>query len=422
MDRIRAVSSETSEWMRFFAYVYTLLKSVITAELSGAILLAPANRDNLRPQGSSYAHTRTRIRGKSTAGKFRNRSRCYKRMTCVQDEWVANQARGERFDRGDGHRTGDGAGPEPGSDVHESMLARGTCRDSRRPARSPSRGVRPTGKRARSWSRSSRSARIARRCSASFGWLLRFIGSLLFAHVLFEKRSARQPARRLRARHAGLRDADPQSARLSVLQLRVPGARAPTCRFANGIRTGLAAWAARVDQAALLARALRETRGTGAGPRLRTTSRSSVPREAAHRASGECRVQPALSDAAGARPAPRRLADLRGADAAHLGEAARPQASELPGRYLRHRAAAGFLPEVRQLLSDRLAEFSAAGQPLVQISTTINLQEFLREYPNAGSADASELLRERVSDYLDRERHVVLGPTGEKQDDALSER
>lgn len=57
--------------------------------------------------------------------------------------------------------------------------------------------------------------------------------------------------------------------------------------------------------------------------------------------------------------------------------------------------------------------FFKIGQPLVQISTTLNLGEFLREYPNAGSADASELLRARLVDYLERERSVILGPTGE---------
>ncbi len=58
---------------------------------------------------------------------------------------------------------------------------------------------------------------------------------------------------------------------------------------------------------------------------------------------------------------------------------------------------------------------------MVQISTTLNLQEFLREYPNAGSADASELLRGRLIDYLDQERHVILGPTGEPVDDLYKE-
>jgi glycerol-3-phosphate O-acyltransferase len=65
--------------------------------------------------------------------------------------------------------------------------------------------------------------------------------------------------------------------------------------------------------------------------------------------------------------------------------------------------------------------FLRLGQPIVQISTSLNLHEFLREYPNAGSADASELLRERVVDYLEQERHVILGPTGEPTDKLYKE-
>lgn len=57
--------------------------------------------------------------------------------------------------------------------------------------------------------------------------------------------------------------------------------------------------------------------------------------------------------------------------------------------------------------------FFKIGQPMVQISTTLNLDGFLREYPHAGSADASELLRARLINYLERERSVILGPTGE---------
>jgi glycerol-3-phosphate O-acyltransferase len=65
--------------------------------------------------------------------------------------------------------------------------------------------------------------------------------------------------------------------------------------------------------------------------------------------------------------------------------------------------------------------FLRLGQPIVQISTTLNLHEFLREYPNAGSADASELLRGRLIDYLEQERHVILGPTGEPTDTLYKE-
>ncbi|MFU8803084.1 MAG: 1-acyl-sn-glycerol-3-phosphate acyltransferase [Bradymonadaceae bacterium] len=56
--------------------------------------------------------------------------------------------------------------------------------------------------------------------------------------------------------------------------------------------------------------------------------------------------------------------------------------------------------------------FLRFGQPLVQVSSSINVQEFLREYPNTGSSEASELLRERLDDHINQERQVILGPTG----------
>ena len=55
--------------------------------------------------------------------------------------------------------------------------------------------------------------------------------------------------------------------------------------------------------------------------------------------------------------------------------------------------------------------FLRFGQPMVQVSSAINLKDFLREYPNADSSDASELLRFRVEEFIRRERHVILGPT-----------
>ncbi|MBA2663371.1 MAG: 1-acyl-sn-glycerol-3-phosphate acyltransferase [Bradymonadaceae bacterium] len=56
--------------------------------------------------------------------------------------------------------------------------------------------------------------------------------------------------------------------------------------------------------------------------------------------------------------------------------------------------------------------FLKFGQPMVQVSSGINLREFLREYPNAGSSDAAELLRDRLNEHIRQERQVVLGPTG----------
>ncbi len=55
--------------------------------------------------------------------------------------------------------------------------------------------------------------------------------------------------------------------------------------------------------------------------------------------------------------------------------------------------------------------FLRFGQPMVRVSSAINLQNFLREYPNADSSDASELLRSRLEEFIGRERRVILGPT-----------
>lgn len=55
--------------------------------------------------------------------------------------------------------------------------------------------------------------------------------------------------------------------------------------------------------------------------------------------------------------------------------------------------------------------FLRFGQPMAQVSTPINLRDFLREYPKADSSDASELLRSRLEDFIRRERRVILGPT-----------
>lgn len=54
--------------------------------------------------------------------------------------------------------------------------------------------------------------------------------------------------------------------------------------------------------------------------------------------------------------------------------------------------------------------FLKFGQPIAQISTGISLQQFLREYPDADTADASELLRQRLEEHIEQERQVILGP------------
>ncbi|AWV90630.1 glycerol-3-phosphate acyltransferase [Bradymonas sediminis] len=73
----------------------------------------------------------------------------------------------------------------------------------------------------------------------------------------------------------------------------------------------------------------------------------------------------------------------------------------------------GFFRKFLSFFQTFWQSFFKIGQPMVQISTTLNLESFLREYPHAGSADASELLRARLLNYLERERSVILGPTGE---------
>lgn len=55
--------------------------------------------------------------------------------------------------------------------------------------------------------------------------------------------------------------------------------------------------------------------------------------------------------------------------------------------------------------------FLRFGQPMVQVSTAIDLQGFLREYPHADSSDSSELLRSRLEEFIRQERHVIVGPT-----------
>ncbi len=57
--------------------------------------------------------------------------------------------------------------------------------------------------------------------------------------------------------------------------------------------------------------------------------------------------------------------------------------------------------------------FLKLGQPTVQVSSGVDLRQFLAEYPSAGTSDVSELLRERLEEDFRRERHAILGPTGE---------
>ena len=71
----------------------------------------------------------------------------------------------------------------------------------------------------------------------------------------------------------------------------------------------------------------------------------------------------------------------------------------------------GFFRKLLHYVQTVWQSFLRFGQPMVEVSTAINLQNFLREYPDADSSDASELLRARLEDFIRRERKVILGPT-----------
>ena len=71
----------------------------------------------------------------------------------------------------------------------------------------------------------------------------------------------------------------------------------------------------------------------------------------------------------------------------------------------------GFFRKIVHYVQTFWQSFLKFGQPMVQVSSAVNLQGFLREYPNADSSDASELLRARLKEYIGREQKVILGPT-----------
>ena len=76
----------------------------------------------------------------------------------------------------------------------------------------------------------------------------------------------------------------------------------------------------------------------------------------------------------------------------------------------------GFFRKLVNWFQTAWQSFLRFGQPIAQVSETISLLDFLSEYPDADSADASELLRERLTDRLEQERHVILGPQSESPD------
>ncbi len=74
----------------------------------------------------------------------------------------------------------------------------------------------------------------------------------------------------------------------------------------------------------------------------------------------------------------------------------------------------GFFRKLVNFVQAFWQSFLKFGQPVVQVSTPVNLKDFLREYPSADSADASEMLRQNLLETLASEERVILGPTGEE--------
>jgi glycerol-3-phosphate O-acyltransferase len=89
-----------------------------------------------------------------------------------------------------------------------------------------------------------------------------------------------------------------------------------------------------------------------------------------------------------------------------------PRGASLVGEVFGTARSPGLLRKVFGVVPTLWRSFFNLGEPLVRISAEVDLPAFLAEYPNAGSADASELLRERLLDGIERERRLILGPTG----------
>jgi glycerol-3-phosphate O-acyltransferase len=255
----------------------------------------------------------------------------------------------------------------------------------------------------------------------TLGWLLRFVGSFLFAHVLFGQRNA-----------DNIRDATKRGTPVYVMQSRsfldylyfnyaFLKHDLPLAQYANGVSTvwvrGPLAWLKSLfqrgpsekpeeqvqalvknDEAVFL---FLEKPRKGIEQNLEFSQKYLTRLvQAQKQVDGPIYVLPLLLIWE-KRPDPKRAGLLEDI----FGTAQRP----------------GFFRKFVGFFQTFWQSFLRLGQPIVQISTTLNLHEFLREYPNAGSADASELLRERVLDYLEQERHVILGPTGEPTDKLYKE-
>jgi len=75
----------------------------------------------------------------------------------------------------------------------------------------------------------------------------------------------------------------------------------------------------------------------------------------------------------------------------------------------------GFFRKVVHWFQTIWQSFLKFGQPVVQLAPPVNLQLFLQEYPGADTADVSEMLRQHLLDSFEKEQRVILGPTGEPQ-------
>lgn len=73
----------------------------------------------------------------------------------------------------------------------------------------------------------------------------------------------------------------------------------------------------------------------------------------------------------------------------------------------------GFFRKILGYFQTFWQSFLKLGEPMVQVSSGVDLEEFLAEYPTAGTSDRAQLLRERLEEELRRERHAILGPTGD---------
>ncbi|MGM0558677.1 MAG: 1-acyl-sn-glycerol-3-phosphate acyltransferase [Myxococcota bacterium] len=305
-------------------------------------------------------------------------------------------------------------GPEHTGPAHESMLPEGLPRLEEASEVSEVEGTADVERRKalveRLEERPNRSSMLD-----SFGWILRFIGSMLFAHVLFEKRSTEN-----------LRDVSERGTPVYVMQTRslldylyfnyvFLQRDLPLARFANGLRMtwlrGPISWIKRLFSRSPAEKPEEQVEALVCEDKPvflflekpRTEQEENVEfsqRYLTRMIRAQRKVDTPIFLVPmllvwEKRPDPKRASFLDDI----FGTAQRP----------------GFFRKFVSFFQTFWQSFLRLGQPLVQISTTVNLQEFLREYPNAGTADASELLRERVGEYLDRERHVVLGPTGEKQ-------